>query len=258
MTRLYEQHATEDVAVPGKVLREAVEHDVDAVRERLEQERCGECRVDDACRPRVVRGTGDRRHVDERHERVGDHLGDHGTDIVVERAADQSHLVRTAFRREVDSRQLHSQVAEWSRDERIRAAVAGAHHDHSPALRRRDERDGEPECRLAASGDARNRGFGAIRSLEVGQRRLELHRGCIAVATVAPARLNVGVERVEVRVRAHNGQRRRRHQVGAARCAATSQPGASGPRRATRPLGHRAAAVCEPCFDRPRNARLPA
>ena len=48
-----EEHATADVAVTGEVLGEAVDDEVSSVRERLEEHRRGERRVDDALRRRL-------------------------------------------------------------------------------------------------------------------------------------------------------------------------------------------------------------
>ena len=91
-----EEHAAEHVAVTGEMLGEAVDHQVGAVRKRLKQQRRREGGVDDAGGAGAVRGGGHRGNVDEADQRIGDHLGHHGGDVLTEDGTHQVAVVSAA------------------------------------------------------------------------------------------------------------------------------------------------------------------
>ncbi len=186
-----DQHAHQQVGMPGEVLRRRVHDDVGAVLERAHHQRRRERRVDAGDRAHVVRRGDEGGQVGHAHQRIGHRL--------------QPQQIGTGQRRDdgrgvgdVDGAHLHPAHPLLLVEERHAARIAGAGHDgYRPGrLPLRDRRD-----RRHAAAE-RERGT----ALERPHRILERANGVAA----ALAQVVVVVGSVL--------ERRRQHDRGAHRC----------------------------------------
>ena len=238
MCAVDKEDAADDVAVPGEVLGEAVDHEVRAVSERLEQEWRGERRVDDERSSRVV---GCRRHrgdVGEPDEWVGDHIDHDSADVGAGGCRNQLAMIATAVRREIHCRDADAEIAERTRQQRIRAPVAGTDHHH-PRTRCAHHQGGRQEQRcLATRGHARDRHRPSRDGLELDHGLLEALRIAATVAAVHVATIHRFVHGRQVRVCTHRREVQRRDQVRAITGVPHPEPGSRRGGRGINGSGH--------------------